>query len=484
MSNNYFVLLSGWIANLGVVPLFRLAAFRLLPIFFFLFFLIILVCFVFETIKTLFKKNKSVLYPMIGIVLHFGQILSPTNVFSQPNDNLQLLMGKGEQKELYSPHLKKFSIGNKDVVSVKYDEQKQSFFIKGKALGLTDLIIWQKKAKKKYTIFVISKKEQLEQAQWLELFKNSSLRATLEGNQLTVRGEINSEADWHLMEKLSSKTDQENYFDVTVNPRLKKVILKNIYQKFFRIGLRSYRCEIESPPHIICYSWDGDESQEQLQQKTTSLFIKWIKATHSSHQENFQLSLKIISVEAANEEISRLGVDSLMGSLAELFSPGPWVMLKRNSLLLKNINVQFSVLAEPQILLYPEKEAEFSIGSEIAFEHKTKEESTTEWKFAGLQLKAKLIPKGEGLYLEYQTNLSRPEGNSIEGNVQKSVIYINSNEEKMLFRIGLQTTSQTQESLPFWKNLPLLKKLFSSEEKNNQYKHVVGIIKLIPMNSF
>ncbi|MGK0368092.1 MAG: hypothetical protein ACI9QD_001233, partial [Thermoproteota archaeon] len=121
-----------WISNLGVVPLFLLAAFLFTPCFLSLFLLIFLNCFVFEPILTtpalylnifsIFVLHLNKVRPLYLYILDLNvkrYIIGISLLFTLNAHSQTFFIAKGQQKEFPSINVHRFSIGNKEVIAHK-----------------------------------------------------------------------------------------------------------------------------------------------------------------------------------------------------------------------------------------------------------------------------------------------------------------------------------------------------------------------------
>jgi len=473
------VLPSKWIGNFGVVPLFLFAAFLFFPAFFTLFFLTIVVIFVFETMNALPLSKWYFSYLVILITfLHLGQFNS--QLFAKEIETI--ILAKGEQRELPLAQLKKYSLGNKEILSTKFIAQSKTFFLKGKSIGITDLIIWDNKMKKKFIVYVVSKKEQLEHAQWIELFKNSHIEAEFQANFLHLKGIISTKEEWNIITKLIHRDKAPTILKMKIQPKLKKSLLTEVYLLLEKKGLSEFSCNIIEIPFVDCFINEQDFNAEFVKQMDEQNYLwRWNKRKISSFNKNFQIKLKIFSLESQKNEVWQMGIEKIIGSLKEFFNLGPWELMKRNQTIFKNNHIHFNVLAEPHFNMNSETKAEFQVGSEIPYLNPTSESrNETKWKFAGLKISLSLNQRGKDYFMHYQTELTRPGENSsdIQGSQQSATVVINPKREMILFEIGLQAMTSNTENLPFWEKIPLLKKLFSSQLKGQSYKKIVGLIQM------
>src|SRR5690606_7567559 len=136
--------LSGWIANLGVVPLLLFSAFLFVPAFLFLSFLLMRVIVVLDDIKVSFRLTifKYLNLPFLakvplfvkGLFL-FSLLATPTFALSIENPE-HLILSKGEQKEVTVGLFSKFSLGNPEVISL-HSENKGKMLVKAKSIGFS-----------------------------------------------------------------------------------------------------------------------------------------------------------------------------------------------------------------------------------------------------------------------------------------------------------------------------------------------------------
>src|SRR5690606_32260062 len=141
-------------------PLFLFAAFLFAPEAFFLFLRRVSVIAVLEAINisqwiTNYFLNLKLLNLARSLLFVKALLLFPIASFAQ-NHQTDIIVAKGEQKELSFTHLKKLSVGNSDVISHKLIKNK--LLIKGKKIGFSDLIVWEN-SPIKFNIYVLSKQK-------------------------------------------------------------------------------------------------------------------------------------------------------------------------------------------------------------------------------------------------------------------------------------------------------------------------------------
>ena len=202
---NYF--LSGWIANLGVVPLLLFRAFLFAPILVFLLDLLFRVTLVFETIiflpsflsKTRFLptncpivKNLFV-YPLVFMLFFSAGHAKPS--ISQNKSSL-IVLSRGEQKEIRVWPYAKISLGNKQVLSHKYFPKEGRLLIKGKSIGFSDLTVWKGSKTKAHQFYVFSKRRHLKIVHLLKSLEKLPVEIEHQGEIIQISGKVTTLEDY------------------------------------------------------------------------------------------------------------------------------------------------------------------------------------------------------------------------------------------------------------------------------------------------
>ena len=178
-SGNY---LTAWIANLGVVPLFLLAAFLLAPAFFFFLSLLLFVTHVLETIRQLLYRYRN----NISLLNNFKPYFLPVNslcvkeIFlsalltlvlpcaqSSEIPSHDIILSRGQSTEIDLKQMGKFNVGNRQVLTYHLNESTKKLLIRGNQLGYSEILVWNKdKSMESYQVSVISK---IQEAKFLHL---------------------------------------------------------------------------------------------------------------------------------------------------------------------------------------------------------------------------------------------------------------------------------------------------------------------------
>lgn len=497
---------SGWILNFGVVPLLRLSFFLLDPLFLSLLARRVFVTLVLETIiqlpffvpilkkkarKQRFKERflpakahivKTFLFLLIGFLQIFFINLTHSEVFSPSalENDQTLILSIGEQKELTLPSLQKFSVGRKDVISYKYLPAKNLFILKGKKLGHTDLLIWDKKQKKRqFTIYVLSKIQHLRFIHLAQILKSMGLSIQLQGPLILGFGSISSLEHYLLLRKLLKKYPDHLFLQVHLRRGLRNQILGQIYA----ILLKEYVHRLKCQPlflKIACFYDESSSPGEKILQSLKSQYeIDFTPLPNQLKRKNYLMKMKLVQLEKLDGEELHLGLHKLTGSLDELFSVGVKNLFLKNEFLLSNSNINLSTLAETETVLRIGVPATLEMGNELQVTSAKNEKTIDQvvhWKFAGLKIKLQLSSLGDLLQLRYFTEFTRPLDQNIVGNKESSSLSIKLGKAYQIFQIGYKTQGKEISFFPGLGSIPILGSLFQSKSAQSTYKKIHGII--------
>jgi hypothetical protein len=480
--NRLYYFLSVWIANLGVVPLFFICFLRDAPILTFLFDLLVFVTRVLETIFYLLLvdlKNKPLVLsktasPVKAFLLGIGCFIHHSPLSWAQNPEIDLILARGEQKELHIPGgIHKFSIGNSEVLAKKLIGS--NLLIKGKSVGFSDLKIWSK-AKKQihYRIYILSKNDQLTNLQLAHSLKELNLKLSVSGNLIKISGEIDNKEDYGLVKKLIKLNKDQIIDNVKLSKKLRSEIIGEIYEYLFRENLSRFKCHDEYLK-LICqiskYQSLNGGVQKVLQEK----YHLEILSTRMD-ENNYKLKLKLIQLEQLDGEELSIGLNQLSSRVEDFFTDGLVSLINKNVILLRHHKIHASTLGEPEIVALLGEETKIEIGSEIPFRADALNSINTQWKFAGMRLKFMLIPDGKDFKLKYETEFTRPQEGTITGSKNQSNISLKIDKPIELFKILFKTTTREQSGIPFIEKIPILGELFKSKSNVETYKSITGLL--------
>jgi hypothetical protein len=476
-----------WTANLGVVPLLRLAAFLLAPIALFLALRRFSVIAVLEAINI--SRCKTHYLPVLKlhnltITLLFVKafiLLTPAS-YAQINSS-DIILAKGEQKELSFPGLKNFSVGNPDVISYKFNQKTEKLLIKGKKVGFTDLIIWTKNKKSTLSLYVLSKQKFLKTFQLAEALKNLDLAIDIKGPVMTASGELSEFSDYLYLQKIKGQYQEQVFYRITINPQLRNHIVGQIYKKLYANGFSSVTCQVDWLD-VMCF-YEGSDNPALLKQLSSFYRVSFIQQDSRLRHKNYRLRLKLIQLERMDGREIHLGLDKIQTTLSDIFDFGMRKLIEDNLIFLSKSRMELSSLAEPEIVINLHTPQTIEIGSQIPYQNigmqGTQVIAPITWRFAGLKINTKITEVYGKILLDYKTEFSRPVDQAISGSRETSSALLEPGVPMKIFQIGFQTTSKDRQGIPLLSDIPILKHLFESKSDHKTYKQIYGYVILEEM---
>ena len=477
---NYF--LSGWIENLGVDPWLLLAFLRLAPIFFLLSFLLVLVCCVFEAIfiplMFYFVISKSVLISGMKQVVKIFQVFclffaltSSTNA----QEGKDWFISIGEQIEIPTGKLSKFSVGNKQIQGHKHNPGSQTLLIKAKSIGFSDVILWNKKNKITHKFYVSSKKEHLNKMEILQVLKHTKLETKIWGDFVKVSGTITNVEQYRIYNQIKNSKNLNFIWSVDITKELRNHIYKNIYIESYNRGVKSIDCDVFEQTNIEC--WYTSTHKIELENLAKKYGVRIFQKESLEESKNYQLTLKILMIENKDSFDHSSGFDQINISLKEILENNP--SMATNNILYENQSYKVRTISEQVINTILNENFESTLGSEIPFKSQSKDAIIqTEWKFVGLKLKGDLKIKNEKFLLNQSSQLTAPSDNGVGGPKSKSILYLDENIPTKVFEIDFQTSMKANKSIPLLGSIPVLKHLFGTYGNENSVKRIIGFITL------
>lgn len=470
---NYF--LSGWMENLGVVPLFRSSAFLLAPIFFLLFFLMILVCLVFEAIiifQMFFKKLSPVFVAAFPIKV---KVLLP--IFLCPGLLLANTYHKslmvGEQLTLNFRGEKRYSIGNKKVIKVKYLKGREKLLVKAVKEGFTDLLVWGEKGVQTHRIQV-HKKSLSSRSKLVSFLLQSQIPHRERGETIFMDSPLENENDWVKVQKfcLEQKSFKcEGY----LSPKLKKKIISSIYKVFLDQKKPLIYCE-ERGLNLFCY-------YESYQKKPSSRLSYYLNAGVSfipiriREADNIKISFHFLHMELKEKNIIDLGLSHIQSQLAPFLNNSSDKAIGENMIHFENRFFKGKTLATPEVITSLNRENSIQIGEESAFQTmspKDSQISNLQWKFSGFKLKFRLFQENQHLFIKYQVQFTSQDNSRIKGSKKNSTLKVEKDHSNLLFKMSLFHDLLEKKRTPFFSKLPLFGPIFKGSSKGKSQQFIIG----------
>lgn len=377
-------------------------------------------------------------------------------------------------------NLKNFSVGNQEVISYKFIPKTGKLLLKGKKVGYTDLVVWNKTGKEVISIYVLSKQKFLKTFQLADALKNLNLTIDIRGPIMTASGILSDFSDYLYLQKIKGQFQDQVFFKITLDQKLRNHIVGQVYKKLYANGFSSVSCQADWLD-ILCF-YEGATNADFLKQMASFYRVSFIQQDSRLRHKNYRLKLKLIQLERMDGKEIHLGLDKLQASVSDLFVNGIRNLIDKNSVFLQKTQMDLSSLAEPELVVNLNTPQLIEIGSQIPYQNIATQGTTViapiDWRFAGLKIKTKMTESYGKILLSYETEFSRPVDQSISGSKEISSALLEIGVPMKIFQIGFQTTSKDRKGIPFLSEIPILKHLFESKSDTKTYKQIYGYVVL------
>ena len=387
-----------------------------------------------------------------------------------------ILLAIGQLREIKVPNLSHYSVGNDNAISHKHLARKKILLFKGKRLGFSEVIIWNKGRKKvKYRFYVIDRRRHLKILHLVEALNSAGLKVSLSGSLVIAEGEIQDNNVHRLVKKLVSKNSDDIHVTAVFSKSYRHQLLGQIYKHLYDEYVDNFHCQTEGID-ILCRHPVGAGPSKKLKEFLISNYFLTFIPIKKRGIKNYRFKMKLVQMEKLDGGEFNWGLDRLEGGLVNLFKEGTSEILKKNKLFLNRYNIDFSTLAEPHAILRIGHPAHLKLGMEIPYENGEK----IHWKFAGLEVKLELQEGKRGFQIFYSSKLSSIGNNSknIVGNNESSSALIKVGRPLKLFDIAFRTIGKRESSLPGLQSIPLLGNIFRSKSNNSNLKNITAVILL------
>lgn len=462
-----------WTANFGVVPLFRFCALRLAPALRCLALRRASVTAVLDAMGC--SSREWVKLSLMVLAFLLGDV---KDLCAAPIEDL--ILAKGEQREVQASKLKHFSVGNKEVVATRVLGEK--ILIKGRQTGFSDLIVWDSNGRWSRHVYVLSKNAFLKTIQLAETLKDLDLTLDLKGPLMVVRGKVTAIETWRYLLHLRKLHHEKVVFQVEASPDLRRFMAEDVYRDLFASGFTRVACRMRFLD-MEC-SWEGGQKTSAGEEVMTALTSRWgvkFMARESRWAlSNLRIKMKLLQIERTDGQELSFGLATLKARPQDLFSNGLQKLVEDNQILLGESHVRMSTLAEPEALIRLGKANLVEVGAQIPYQNISQGQGMViapiDWRFAGLRVLSTLEEKGGQLTLDYEAEFTRPVQNGISGSKEKGSLLVQPGIAYKIFEIGYQADGLERHHWPGLENVPILQTLFGSRSKQRVHKRIEGYL--------
>ncbi len=362
--------------------------------------------------------------------------------------------------------------------------------ITAKKIGTTELNIGQLQ----YQIEVIGKSTLLTYLKLNHLLKKMmGLKVEIANNEVLIKGELLRLSDLFLIASECNDDDQYK-LKTKIDPQLKQKLILALNKKLFNQNL--------SPPD---WSWSSS-AIAQIPEKTKSLLTQYKKflmpygievQTHSNTMDLVPLiEIEIQILELKKKLFRRIGIGPPTSYQASVLSGNSQVSVSE---LLVNLNLleqkgMGQVIATPKLICESGQKAEFLAGGQFPIKIANYHAQDVVWKKHGviLQIQPEADLKGK-IRLQLTTEISIIDSSqTVDG-----IPGLNTNRVQSVFNLPHSQTialsglvrldrGKSHEGWPHLSGLPIIGKLFSSQDFINQKTELVIFVtpKIIHLNQY
>lgn len=394
-------------------------------------------------------------------------------------------LGIGEYHQIKLKNLKNYALSNSEVVTARLVNKRANLLIRAKKQGLSIVKVWELGLRREYRFQVLTKKLAGEIKRISYILESMGLVSKTRYGEIHLCDEINSMQQLKTVWKLKSQRKDKVFKlsdNIKLSTKFKKILASKVYSSFLKRKISLVKCNFDSIP-VLCKIPKSKMDLIGVKNfwlKNTPLKI--ISVEEKLMLPNYKLKTRLILSESANGETLQLGLQKISGKLYSLISKDFNSFIDSNEINLSDTAVKLSSIATPELILRVDNKSQFSIGSEIPFSNKLKNELYTDWKFAGLKVSALIEKEGDQYFLNINTELSRPSSNkttrAISSNKTTSRVKIELNKVIQAINITHKGIQNEKQSLSFFASLPILGRLFTSKSKIETYKNIKLFLQL------
>ena len=470
-----------------------LAAFLLVPIFFFLLARLVFVTRVLETIFNLlififykqFSNFRSHFLPKSSDFVKIFSTIVVSSLFLNTAFATTITLSKGQVTEIKGSNVNSFAIGNKEVISVKFNKVLNKFRVKGLMQGFSELKLWGS-PHKTIKIYVLSKSQELKLRDLKQELTSIGLnKVTIKGRKILISGIIDSFSRYRLIKSFLHFNKDHILDDLKMTEELSREIIARVYKDFFNEFYDEVSCSTQGI-YITCKTTNSILANSSF---IKNIEKKYYVGFHSSNTfsniSNYLVEMRIIQIEKLNGTEINLGLSEINVNLKNFIKKGASSIAESGHITLKKSGINISTLATPKAIIKLNSPLEIKIGSEIPFSSAATNNSPSQvkWKFAGLNINLKVERENNQFLVNYKTALTRPIGQTskgiqINGNRQKSSFSIALNRPVQIFEIGLKTNDKKEGSLPILGDIPILGNIFKSKSDVQTHKKIIAIVNI------
>jgi Flp pilus assembly secretin CpaC len=402
----------------------------------------------------------------------------PKSLFSaEVSTHAPLMLGVGEQRSLYLPDMKRFSIGNPEILraaplpaGLASSEDSPPLLLKGLQPGISDLRVWKSDGRIEKRLIHVKRWQDrvLTSAFQRALMDVEEVEVYLTGKKAVLRGEIRTESEASRVAALVDHFPQhiQNWTHLSRSLSEKALLDLSRWVKTTEAG----HTESSSVNHPITpQAGLGKiflESSRKLKKNEKAILlneakrvfplIEWREISDSEKTIYFRVYL----LEIKSEKIESLGIHwpTHLKLPKDAKTQLEWTLEALRT------DGDLRILSKPEIAVQAPGEAEFFSGGELPIQQRTRYTSQVIWRPYGLTLRLNVKSlDGDQVYLDIHTEVSHLDSQISHDNIpgirmSRMNTQVKAELGKPLFLSGLlqEDRKQQKRSLPWLGKLPFI----------------------------
>ena len=409
-----------------------------------------------------------------------------------------IILGVGEQRVLKVPELKNYSLGSSviRVLPLKRghredkDHLKDTLLIKGINAGWGDLWILKKDGRSEHRSIRVEKTSEKNRKLKLEkaLSALNETEVYLTGDGALLKGEIRDLNELFLISKISEQFPGEIENAVQIQPELLDEGKRKL-EAFIQESPYSQQITVETIHNRIWIKGKMDDPKilKSLNHQLKSIFpaLQIDLSTHSNASPTIYFRVFLLELKTNQSQSLGLQWPLIIPKALKVTQQGVQSLQEMDIALHQlESNGLAKILSSPELVVRAPGEAELFAGGKLPYTTQSRYTSQLHWERLGLTLKLKVSESftervrldilTEVTHLDLKLGTERAPGVQ----VNRMTTQVDAQFGVPLLLSGLLQEQTREEILgvPVLKNIPILGRLFQSEDYLNQRSELVAIL--------
>jgi Flp pilus assembly secretin CpaC len=426
--------------------------------------------------------------------IHFVHLLAAPQTYKPT-----LILGQGEQRLLRIPGLVRYSLGGSSIRAMHPPKtfktapgaQKETLLIKGIAAGMSDLWVWKTDGTTEHRAIRVERLKAEDRNPALEraLEKLREVEVLYSGRGTILRGKITSLEESASVAALLQVFPKEIHDETEPSEELLAEAQRQL-NRWLQSSGYSTKLRIEKRGQALWLRGNIDRPSEvsSIRKQSRALFPLIQTDVEALPDQAPTIYFRVFLLELRRNEFQSLGLawpGSIMGAFQ--VTTGAIHDLLQIDLALQQLEGKGSarILSNPELVVRAPGEAELFAGGELPIQTQSRYYSNVSWKNYGLTLRLKVTHStGDRVRLDIFTEVSHLDqhhGSSdhlpaIQSNRMKTQVDARFGTPLLLSGLLQQGTREEAKGLPFLRGIPVLGKLFGSEDYLNERSELVAIL--------